>query len=49
MSQREEFEGQREEMAVWLADMDLRLTEVEHFSGRDTCDKMWELQVKDMA
>nr|XP_046172180.1 nesprin-2-like [Oncorhynchus gorbuscha] len=44
VSQREEFEGQREEMAVWLADMDLRLTEVEHFSGWDTCDKMWELQ-----
>ncbi|CDQ66181.1 unnamed protein product [Oncorhynchus mykiss] len=44
VSQREEFEGQREEMAVWLADMDLRLTEVEHFSGRDTCDKMRELQ-----
>ncbi|KAM9442188.1 nesprin-1-like isoform 1-T5 [Salvelinus alpinus] len=44
VSQREEFDGQREEMAVWLADMDLRLTEVEHFSGRDTCDKMRELQ-----
>ncbi|XP_029628390.1 nesprin-2 isoform X4 [Salmo trutta] len=44
VSQREEFEGQREEMTVWLADMDLRLTEVEHFSGRDTCDKMRELQ-----
>ncbi|XP_055752121.1 uncharacterized protein LOC129832232 [Salvelinus fontinalis] len=44
VSQREEFEGQREEMAVWLADMDFRLTEVEHFSGRDTCDKMRELQ-----
>uniref|UniRef100_A0A8C8LQK5 Uncharacterized protein n=1 Tax=Oncorhynchus tshawytscha TaxID=74940 RepID=A0A8C8LQK5_ONCTS len=25
VSQREEFEGQREEMAVWLADMDLRM------------------------
>ncbi|XP_010892168.2 uncharacterized protein si:ch211-137a8.2 [Esox lucius] len=44
VSQREEFDNQREEMAVWLADMDLRLTEVEHFSGRDTCDKMRELQ-----
>ncbi|CDQ62879.1 unnamed protein product [Oncorhynchus mykiss] len=44
VSQREEFEGQLEEMAVWLADMDLRLTEVEHFFGWDTCDKMWELQ-----
>ncbi|KAJ7990313.1 hypothetical protein DPEC_G00299010 [Dallia pectoralis] len=44
VSQREEFDNQREEMAVWLADMDLRLTEVEHFSGKDTCDKMRELQ-----
>ncbi|KAK9962267.1 hypothetical protein ABG768_007639 [Culter alburnus] len=42
--QREDFERQREEMAVWLADMDLRLTEVEHFSGRDTCSKMHQLQ-----
>ncbi len=32
-------------MAVWLADMDLRLTEVEHFSGKDTCSKMRQLQV----
>ncbi|KAK7171919.1 hypothetical protein R3I93_004274 [Phoxinus phoxinus] len=42
--QREDFERQREEMAVWLADMDLRLTEVEHFSGKDTCSKMHQLQ-----
>ncbi|XP_051966325.1 nesprin-2-like [Xyrauchen texanus] len=42
--QREDFEAQREEMAVWLADMDLRLTEVEHFSGKDTCFKMHQLQ-----
>ncbi|KAK2880935.1 hypothetical protein Q8A67_018203 [Cirrhinus molitorella] len=42
--QREDFERQREEMAVWLADMDLRLTEVEHFSGKDTCAKMHQLQ-----
>ncbi|KAL0972841.1 hypothetical protein UPYG_G00195400 [Umbra pygmaea] len=42
--QREEFDSQRQEMAVWLSDMDLRLTEVEHSSGRDTCDKMRDLQ-----
>ncbi|XP_055052701.2 nesprin-1 [Misgurnus anguillicaudatus] len=42
--QREDFERQREEMAVWLTDMDLRLTEVEHFSGKDTCSKMHQLQ-----
>ncbi|XP_076833140.1 uncharacterized protein LOC143478089 isoform X2 [Brachyhypopomus gauderio] len=42
--QREDFERQREEVAVWLADMDLRLTEVEHFSERDTCAKMRQLQ-----
>lgn len=40
----EDFETQREEMAVWLTDMDLRLTEVEHFSGKDTCSKMHQLQ-----
>lgn len=44
VGQREDFERQREEMAVWLADMDLRLTEVEHFSGKDTCSKMHQLQ-----
>ncbi|TRY92999.1 hypothetical protein DNTS_011611 [Danionella cerebrum] len=42
--QREDFERQREEMAVWLADLDLRLTELEHFSGKDTCSKMLQLQ-----
>ncbi|XP_030634007.1 nesprin-2 [Chanos chanos] len=44
VSLREDFERQREEMAVWLADMNLRLTEVEHFSGRDACAKMQQLQ-----
>lgn len=32
-------------MAIWLADMDLRLAEVEHYSGSNTCDKMRQLQV----
>ncbi|KAI1893340.1 hypothetical protein AGOR_G00122710 [Albula goreensis] len=44
VAQREDFESQREEMAIWLADMDLRLTEVEHFSGKDTREKMRQLQ-----
>ncbi|KAJ8369158.1 hypothetical protein SKAU_G00091860 [Synaphobranchus kaupii] len=44
VSQREGFENQREEMAIWLADMDLRLTEVEHFSGKDNHEKMRQLQ-----
>uniref|UniRef100_A0A8C9TGP8 Uncharacterized protein n=1 Tax=Scleropages formosus TaxID=113540 RepID=A0A8C9TGP8_SCLFO len=45
VAQREEFESQCDEMAIWLADMDLRLTEVEHFSGKDTYQKMQQLQV----
>ncbi|XP_058269840.1 nesprin-2 isoform X5 [Hemibagrus wyckioides] len=42
--QREDFERQQEEMAIWLADMDLKLTEVEHFSEMNTCAKMRQLQ-----
>ncbi|XP_053363614.1 nesprin-2 isoform X3 [Clarias gariepinus] len=42
--QREDFESQREEMAIWLADMDLKLTEVEHFSEMNICAKMRQLQ-----
>ncbi|XP_046719604.1 nesprin-2 isoform X2 [Silurus meridionalis] len=41
---REDFERQQEEMAIWLADMDLKLTEVEHFSEMNTCAKMRQLQ-----
>ncbi|XP_031429756.1 uncharacterized protein si:ch211-137a8.2 isoform X2 [Clupea harengus] len=44
VSQRDSFDTQREEMAVWLADMDLRLTEVEHFSTNSTVTKMHQLQ-----
>ncbi|KAJ8414578.1 hypothetical protein AAFF_G00037800 [Aldrovandia affinis] len=44
VTQREDFDSQQEEMAIWLADMDLRLTEVEHFSGKDTRQKMQQLQ-----
>ncbi|MGH0161676.1 UNVERIFIED_CONTAM: hypothetical protein FKN15_056045 [Acipenser sinensis] len=42
--QREELESERENIAVWLAEMDLRLTEVEHSSVCNTADKMKQLQ-----
>ncbi|XP_060744664.1 nesprin-2 isoform X1 [Tachysurus vachellii] len=42
--QREDFERQQEKMAIWLAEMDLKLTEVEHFSEMNTCAKMRQLQ-----
>ncbi|KAM4690490.1 nesprin-2 [Rhinophrynus dorsalis] len=42
-SQREEFEGTRESIIVWLTEMDLQLTNVEHFSESNTEDKMRRL------
>ncbi|KAG7466266.1 hypothetical protein MATL_G00163020 [Megalops atlanticus] len=42
-SQREEFEGTREGILVWLTEMDLQLTNVEHFSESDIDDKMRQL------
>uniref|UniRef100_A0A8C6WER2 Spectrin repeat containing, nuclear envelope 2b n=1 Tax=Neogobius melanostomus TaxID=47308 RepID=A0A8C6WER2_9GOBI len=42
-SQREEFEGSREAILVWLTEMDLQLTNVEHFSESDAQDKMRQL------
>lgn len=45
MVQWEDFERHQEEMAIWLADMDLKLTEVEHFSEMNTYAKMRQLQV----
>ncbi|KAJ8290336.1 hypothetical protein GJAV_G00011560 [Gymnothorax javanicus] len=42
-SQREEFEGTREAILVWLTEMDLQLTNVEHFSESDIDDKMRQL------
>lgn len=42
-SQREEFEGTREAILVWLTEMDLQLTNVEHFSESDIHDKMRQL------
>lgn len=44
-SQREEFEGTRDAVLVWLTEMDLQLTNVEHFSESDVHDKMRQLQV----
>lgn len=45
-SQREEFEGTRDAVLVWLTEMDLQLTNVEHFSESDVYDKMRQLKVK---
>ncbi|XP_072313200.1 nesprin-2-like [Eucyclogobius newberryi] len=42
-SQREDFEGTRENILVWLTEMDLQLTNVEHFSESDVQEKMWQL------
>ncbi|KAK1339284.1 hypothetical protein QTO34_019965 [Cnephaeus nilssonii] len=42
-NQREEFEGTRESILVWLTEMDLQLTNVEHFSESDADDKMRQL------
>lgn len=44
-SQREDFEGTREGILVWLTEMDLQLTNVEHFSESDIEDKMRQLNV----
>lgn len=45
-SQREEFEGSREAILMWLTEMDLQLTNVEHFSESDIEDKMRQLNVR---
>uniref|UniRef100_A0A3Q1J6U1 KASH domain-containing protein n=1 Tax=Anabas testudineus TaxID=64144 RepID=A0A3Q1J6U1_ANATE len=42
-SQREEFENTRESMLVWLTELDLQLTNVEHFSESDVHQKMQQL------
>uniref|UniRef100_A0A3B4FK85 KASH domain-containing protein n=1 Tax=Pundamilia nyererei TaxID=303518 RepID=A0A3B4FK85_9CICH len=39
----EAFDAQREELAVWLADMDVRLIEVEQLTG-NACEKLRQLQ-----
>ncbi|XP_027896962.1 nesprin-2a isoform X6 [Xiphophorus couchianus] len=42
-SQREDFEGTRESMLVWLTELDLQLTDVEHFSESDVHQKIQQL------
>ncbi|KAJ6663637.1 hypothetical protein lerEdw1_009716 [Lerista edwardsae] len=44
VSQREEFELERETIQVWLMELDLRLTDVEHFSRGTALEKMTQLQ-----
>nr|XP_057913540.1 nesprin-2 isoform X2 [Doryrhamphus excisus] len=41
--QREEFESTRESMLVWLTELDLQLTNVEHFSESDVHHKIQQL------
>ncbi|XP_062901726.1 nesprin-2-like isoform X3 [Mobula hypostoma] len=43
ISQREEFECSRKAIEVWLTEMDLQLTNVEHFSQSDIVDKVRQL------
>ncbi|XP_035768145.1 nesprin-2 [Neolamprologus brichardi] len=43
VSEWEAFDAQREELAVWLADMDVRLIEVEQLTG-NACEKLRQLQ-----
>ncbi|KAM6130878.1 nesprin-2 [Pterocles gutturalis] len=42
-NRRDEFEGMRESILVWLTEMDLQLTNVEHFSRSNLDDKMRQL------
>ncbi|XP_059186454.1 nesprin-2 isoform X2 [Centropristis striata] len=43
VSEWEEFEAEREELTVWLADLDVRLSKVDHLTG-NTCEKLRRLQ-----
>ncbi|CAN9493062.1 unnamed protein product [Ophioblennius macclurei] len=43
VSEWEEFEAERAELALWLADMDISLSQVDHLTG-STCDKLRLLQ-----
>ncbi|XP_028429474.1 uncharacterized protein si:ch211-137a8.2 isoform X2 [Perca flavescens] len=43
VSEWEGLEAEREELALWLADLDVRLTEVDHLTG-NTCKKLRQLQ-----
>lgn len=44
-AQRDDFEGTRENLLVWLTEMDLQLTNVEHFSESDIEHKLKKLKV----
>ncbi|XP_069390972.1 nesprin-2 isoform X4 [Paralichthys olivaceus] len=44
ISEWEGFETEREELALWLANLDVRLTVVDHLKG-NTCEKLRRLQV----
>ena len=44
--QREDFESTRESMLVWLTELDLQLTNVEHFSQSDVHHKIEQLNVR---
>ncbi|XP_076744614.1 uncharacterized protein LOC143420390 isoform X1 [Maylandia zebra] len=44
VSEWEGFEAQREELVIWLADMDVRLSEVDQLTG-NTSEKLKQLQV----
>lgn len=46
ISQREEFETARDNMLVWLTEMDLQLTNIEHFSECDVQAKIKQLRVR---
>ncbi|KAM6932479.1 nesprin-2 isoform 1-T2 [Lycodopsis pacificus] len=43
VSEWEGFEAEREELVLWLAELDVRLTEVDHLTG-NTCEKLRQLQ-----
>ncbi|MEQ2298675.1 hypothetical protein AMECASPLE_007693 [Ameca splendens] len=43
VSEWEEFEAEREELALWLADLDARLTQIDHMTGNN-CEKLRQLQ-----
>lgn len=45
IAQREDFEGTRKSMLVWLTEMDLQLTNVEHLSESDIEHKLRKLKV----
>ncbi|XP_067363456.1 uncharacterized protein si:ch211-137a8.2 isoform X2 [Channa argus] len=43
VSEWEEFEAEGEELVLWMTDLDVRLTEVDHLDG-STCEKLRRLQ-----